>query len=63
MGATLDSQQGKKNPDETPRGPLGDVRPDAADGDDRTSGGQPQEKVEDRPVVDTVKPEDYPEQQ
>lgn len=52
-----------KNPDVTPRGPLGDARPDAAEGDDRTGGGQPQEKVEDRPVVGTVKPEDYPEQQ
>jgi hypothetical protein len=62
MEATMDNQQ-DKNPDETPRGPLGDARPDAAESNDRTGGGQPQEKVEDRPVVGTVKPEDYPEQQ
>lgn len=58
-----DRKDKKRNPDEMPRGPLGDARPDAAEGDSRTGGGQPQEKVEDRPVVGTVKPEDYPEQQ
>lgn len=58
-----DRQDKKRNPNEMPRGPLGDARPDAAEGDNRTGGGQPQEKVEDRPVVGTVKPEDYPEQQ
>jgi len=49
---------------ETPRqGPLGDVLPDDDDPDPRTKGGQPQEKVEDRPSVSTVTPEDYPEGQ
>lgn len=42
------------------RGPLGDVLPSDADPDPRTSGGEPPEKVEDRPNVGTVKPEDYP---
>jgi|GEM_PF-1723844 hypothetical protein len=50
----------QENRDEMPRGPLGDARPDAARDDNRTGGGQPQEKVEDRPVVGTVEPEDYP---
>lgn len=45
------------------RGPLGDVRPEQTGPDPRTRGGQPQEDVEDRPNVGTVKPEDYPEQQ
>lgn len=45
------------------RGPLGDVLPDRPGPDPRTRGGQPQEDVEDRPNVGTVKPEDYPEQQ
>ena len=44
------------------RGPLGDARPDAAEEDSRTEGGQPPEKVEDRPTGSTVKPEDYPSQ-
>lgn len=30
---------------------------------DETPGGLPQEKVEDRPSIGTVKPEDYPEEQ
>jgi len=45
------------------RGPLGDVIPDENGPDPRTPGGQPVEKVENRPNVSTVKPEDYPEQQ
>lgn len=50
--------------DDSPRrGPLGDVRPDENDPDPRTGGGQPPEKVEDRPAVGTVKPEDYPEEE
>ena len=49
---------------DTPRqGPLGDVRPNDDHPDPRTKGGQPQEKVEDRPSVSTVTPEDYPEGQ
>ncbi|KTR83776.1 hypothetical protein NS277_07365 [Novosphingobium barchaimii] len=47
----------------TPRGPLGDARPDAGGDASPTPGGQPPEKVEDRPNVGTVKPEDYPTQQ
>ncbi|MBB3939119.1 hypothetical protein GGR39_000759 [Novosphingobium fluoreni] len=49
--------------DQTSRGPLGDARPDSTDNDTRTGGGRPVEKVEDRPMVGTVKPEDYPSQQ
>lgn len=49
--------------DQTSRGPLGDARPDSTNNDTRAGGGQPPEKVEDRPVVGTVKPEDYPSQQ
>jgi len=44
----------------TPRGTFGDARPDEGDHDDRTRGGQPQEKVEDRDAASQVKPEDYP---
>lgn len=33
------------------------------DGDADTPGGQPPEKVSDRPNVSTVKPEDYPAEQ
>lgn len=51
----------KASNDDT-RGPLGDARPDAANGDELTPGGQPAEKPEDRPNVGKVKPEDYPEQ-
>lgn len=42
------------------RGPLGDVEPDRNDPDPRTRGGEKPEKVEDRPNVGEVKPEDYP---
>lgn len=52
----------RRNRDEVHRGPLGDARPDAG-GDGQTEGGQPPEKVEDRPAVSTVKPDDYPAQQ
>jgi hypothetical protein len=45
------------------RGPLGDVIPDREGPNSRTPGGQTPEKVEDRPNVGIVKPEDYPEQQ
>ena len=44
------------------RGPAGDVRPNQDDPDPRTRGGQPQEDVEDRPAVGTVKPDDYPDE-
>jgi hypothetical protein len=45
---------------ETLRGPFGDARPDKPGSDPRTGGSLPQEDVEDRPNVSTVKPEDYP---
>jgi hypothetical protein len=45
------------------RGAAGDVRPNPNDPDPRTRGGQPQEDVDDRPNVGSVKPEDYPEDQ
>lgn len=48
---------------ETARGPLGDTRPEQTDVDPRANPGQPQEKVEDRPAVGTVTPEDYPRDQ
>ena len=51
-----------KQIDEMPRrGPAGDVQPNVQDPDPRTRGGQRQEKVEDRPSVGTVTPEDYPD--
>ena len=43
------------------RGPFGDARPDAGENDMRTGGSNPQEDVEDRDNVSTVKPEEYPE--
>jgi hypothetical protein len=47
--------------DDTPRtGPMGDVQPRENDPDPRANPGQPPEKVEDRPMVSQVKPEDYP---
>lgn len=50
--------------DMTPRGPLGDARPDALDGPVApTPGSLKPEKVEDRDNVGTVRPEDYPEDQ
>ncbi|WP_082594427.1 hypothetical protein [Sphingomonas sp. Root710] len=52
---------GAQTEDMPRRGPAGDVRPNDQDPDPRTRGGQPQEAVEDRPVVGTVTPEDYPE--
>lgn len=45
--------------DRTPRGPLGDARPEHAEGAP-TPGGRPQEDVEDRENVSMVTPEDYP---
>lgn len=55
-----DTETDREHASKTPRGPLGDARPDARDHDPRTGGGQPQEKVEDRPNVSTVTPERYP---
>lgn len=42
------------------RGLWGDARPDADGPEAPTAGGQRQERVEKRPNVSTVKPEDYP---
>lgn len=44
---------------ETPRGPVADPLPGHEKADPRTGGGQPQEDVEDRPMVGQVTPEDY----
>jgi len=41
-------------------GPLGDAIPSRDAPDMQTPGGQKPEKVEDRPNVGTVTPEDYP---
>ncbi|MFC0204011.1 hypothetical protein [Novosphingobium soli] len=49
-----------KEPLETPRGTFGDARPDEYH-DPRARPGHKPEKVEDRPLVNKVKPEDYPE--
>lgn len=57
------SKKKRDDKDKVPRGPLGDARPGAGKGGSPTKGGQPPEKVEDRPSVGTVKPEDYPSQQ
>lgn len=45
----------------TPEGPLKDPLPGHEQANTRTSGGQPPEQVEDRPMVGKVRPEDYPE--
>lgn len=45
--------------DATPRGPLGDARPDK-EPRAPTPGSRKQEKVEDRDNVGTAQPEDYP---
>lgn len=42
------------------REPAGDARPDAPGPDPRTGGGLQQERPEDRPMVGSVKPENYP---
>src|SRR3546814_11018944 len=50
--------------DATPRGPLGDARPDAQERPAAPTPGSLQpEKVEDRDNVGMVSPEDYPEDQ
>lgn len=56
--AAIPTDTAGKNPD--PRGPLGDARPGDEKADNRTKGSLPQERVEDRPAVSTVVPEDYP---
>ena len=50
----------RRDPD--PRGPFGDARPGNEKADNRTKGSLPQEKVDDRPAVSSVVPEDYPAQ-
>jgi hypothetical protein len=45
--------------DRQPSDPPADF--DEPDKDGETPGSRPQEKVEDRPNVGTVEPEDYPE--
>ncbi|EQB13411.1 hypothetical protein [Sphingobium lactosutens] len=45
----------------TPEGPLNDSLPGREKADPRTSGSQPPEKVENRPMVSKVKPKDYPD--
>ena len=55
----LDPSKGQSE-DMPRRGPAGDVQPDENDIDPRARPGKPQEKVEDRPNVGTVTPEDYP---
>ncbi len=47
------------HPSETPRGALGDARPDEHH-DPRAGGGQKPEKIEDRPMVGEVNPDEYP---
>ncbi|WP_022681711.1 hypothetical protein [Sphingobium bisphenolivorans] len=60
----MDSDKHRHDPDnaDTPRGPLGDAMPGREKEDPRTVGGQGQERPEERPMVGSVKPEDYPEQ-
>lgn len=47
--------------DQKREGPLGDVIPSPNAPDMETPGGQKPEKIEDRPNVSQVTPEDYPE--
>lgn len=61
-GTPSDSASDNNGVDER-EGPLGDVIPDRKQVDPRTRGGQPPEKVEDRPVVGRTVPEDYPEEE
>ena len=56
-----DRRRGPYDPDSTPRGKLGDARPDERH-DSRTRGGLPPEAIEDRPSVSKVQPSDYPAQ-
>ncbi|MBF7013834.1 hypothetical protein HWN72_20075 [Novosphingobium sp. HR1a] len=51
-----------KEPFETPHGTFGDARPDEFH-DPRATPGQKPEKVENRPFVGEVRPEDYPAQE
>jgi len=55
------SEAEKKRSRKSSRGPLGDAIPKKSDPDPRTVGGRPQEKVEDRPGVSQVNPDDYPD--
>lgn len=48
--------------DRVRRDAMGHARPNQNDGDPRATGGQDPEKVEDRPIVGQVEPDDYPEQ-
>lgn len=48
---------------ETPRGPMGDARPDSFNPHEQNESGQKPEKLKDRPSESTVTPEDYPEDQ
>lgn len=52
-----------KSDPETPRGPMGDARPDSFDPHKQNESGQKPQKLEDRPSESTVRPEDYPEDQ
>lgn len=60
----MGEREGQHQPDDarTPRGPLGDALPGREKEDPRAVGGQKPEDVDDRPMVGTVTPEDYPEQ-
>ncbi|WP_206245774.1 hypothetical protein [Novosphingobium terrae] len=49
--------------DQKREGPLGDVIPTPDAPDMETPGGQKPEKIEDRPNVSHVTPEDYPEEE
>lgn len=59
-----DSEKDDPGPDpeqpfRTPRGAFGDARPDEHH-DARANPAQKPEKIEDRPMVGQVRPEDYP---
>ena len=58
MREKKDERQEKESPRQ---GPLGDVTPSSDQSDPRARRGQPMTDVKDRPVVGTVKPEDYPD--
>ncbi|KQM12997.1 hypothetical protein [Novosphingobium sp. Leaf2] len=48
---------------ETPRGPMGDARPDSFDPHKQNESAQKPAKLKDRALGSTVTPEDYPEEQ
>jgi hypothetical protein len=56
----IDPKEARRQATEMDRGPFGDARPDKVEDDSRANPSLPQEEVEGRDNVSTIKPEDYP---